>query len=86
MAIRATNAHWKMKDILHRHWVTVGKRYGVLADDGRTVETLIEDIVRRTPGVIASIESALPEGFPASVSDPILRGLDYGARRLVAGE
>lgn len=86
MAIRTTNAHWKMKDILPRHWVTVGKRYGVLADDGRTVETLIEEIVERTPGVIASIESMLPEGFPASVSDPILRGLEYGARRLVAGE
>lgn len=86
MAIRATNAHWKMRDILPRHWVTVGKRHGVLADDGRTVETLIEEIVERTPGVIASIESTLPEGFPASVSDPILRGLDYGARRLVSGE
>ena len=86
MAIRTTNAHWKMKDILPRHWVTLGKRYGVLDDDGRTVETLIEEIVERTPHVIASIESTLPEGFPASVSDPILRGLEYGARRLVAGE
>lgn len=86
MAIRTTNAHWKMKDILPRHWLAVSKRYGVLADDGRTVETLIDEIVERTPGVIASIESMLPEGFPASVSDPILRGLDYGARRLVSGE
>ena len=43
-------------------------------------------VVERTPGVIASIESTLPEGFPASVSDPILRGLEYAARRLVAGE
>lgn len=86
MAIRTTNAHWKMKDILPRHWLAVSKRYGVLADDGRTVETLIDEIVKRTPGVIASIESMLPEGFPASVSDPILRGLDYGARRLVSGE
>lgn len=86
MAIRTTNAHWKMKDILPRHWLAVGKRHGVLADDGRTVETLIDEIVKRTPGVIASIESMLPEGFPASVSDPILRGLDYGARRLVSGE
>ena len=86
MAIRTTNAHWKMKDILPRHWLAVSKRHGVLADDGRTVETLIDEIVKRTPGVIASIESMLPEGFPASVSDPILRGLDYGARRLVSGE
>ena len=86
MAIRTTNAHWKMKDILPRHWVAIGRKYGVLADDGRTVETLIGNLVEQTPKVIASIESSLPEGFPASVSDPILRGLEYGARRLVAGE
>ncbi len=86
MAIRTTNAHWKMKDILRRHWVTTGKRYGVLDDDGQTVEALFEEIVERTPSVIASIESVLPSGFPASVSDPILRGLAYGARLLVAGE
>lgn len=86
MAIRTTNAHWKMKDILPRHWVEVGKRYGVLAEDGRTVETLIDEIVKRTPSVIASIESTLPDGFPASVSDPILRGLEYSAKRLMMGE
>ena len=86
MAIRSTNAHWKMKDMLPRHWVAIGRKYGVLADDGRTVETLIEEIVERTSGVIASIESSLPEGFPASVRDPILRGLECSARRLVAGE
>ncbi len=86
MAIRATNAHWKMKDILPRHWVTLGKRYGVLDDGGRTVETLIEEVARQTPHVIGSIESMLPAGFPASVSDPILLGLEQGAKRLMAGE
>jgi len=86
MAIRTTNAHWKMKDILPRHWVAIGRKYGVLDDGGRTVETLIGEVVERTPHVVASIESMLPGGFPGSVSDPILRGLEYGAKRLVAGE
>lgn len=86
MAIRTTNPHWKMKDILLRHWVAIGRKYGVLDDNGRTVGTLIDEIVERTPQVIASIESMLPAAFPASVSDPILRGLEYGARRLVPGE
>lgn len=86
MAIRTTNAHWRMKDILPRHWIAVGRRYGVLTDDGRTVETLIEEIVDRTPGVVSRVGSMLPEGFPASVSDPILRGLEQAARRLAAGE
>lgn len=83
MAIRATNAHWKMKDILPRHWVALGKRYGVLDDDGRTVEALIEAVAARTPQVVAGIQSMLPAGFPASVSEPILRGLEFSAGRLV---
>lgn len=83
MAIRTSNAHWRMKDILPRHWVAIGKRYGVLDDAGRTVEALVGEIAERTPGVIADIETTLPGGFPASVSDPILRGLELGAKRLV---
>ena len=83
MAIRATNAHWKMKDILPRHWVALGKRYGILDDDGRTVEALIEAVAARTPQVVAGIDSMLPAGFPASVSEPILRGLEFSAGRLV---
>jgi hypothetical protein len=50
------------------------------------VEALIEEIVERAPAVIASIESSLPGEFPASVSEPILRGLVWSARRLAAGE
>jgi len=85
MAIRTTNAHWRMKDILPRHWVAVGKRYGVLDDAGRTVEALVGEIAERTPRVVADIETMLPESFPASVSDPILRGLELAAKRLEAG-
>lgn len=85
MAIRATNAHRKMKDILPGHWVALGKRHGVLDDGGRTVETLIDDVARQTPRVVASVESMLPAGFPASVSDPILRGLERSAKWLMAG-
>lgn len=85
MAIRSANAHWKMKDILPRHWLALGKRYGVLDEDGRTVETLIDDIIERTPQVVATIEAVLPAGFPAHVADPILRGLEREAGRLREG-
>jgi serine/threonine-protein kinase HipA len=43
MAVRSTNAHWKMRDILRRHWLALGKRHGVLTEDGREVDRLIED-------------------------------------------
>lgn len=82
MAIRSTNAHWKMKEILPRHWRALGKRYGVLDEEGQAVESLIDDIVERTPTVVASIEAMLPAEFPEHVADPILRGLEREARRL----
>lgn len=82
MAIRSTNAHWKMREILPRHWLALGKRYGVLDEEGRTVETLIGEIVERTPQVVAAIEAMLPTGFPEHVANPVLRGLEREARRL----
>lgn len=85
MSIRSTNAHWKMKDILPRHWMALGKRYGVMDDEERTVEALIRHVVEQAPRIVAKIESMLPAGFPASVSDPTLRGLEHSAKRLMAG-
>lgn len=85
MAIRSTNAHWKMREILPRHWLALGKRYGVLDEAGRTVETLVGDLVERTPAVVAGIESMLPAGFPEQVAAPVLRGLEREARRLGEG-
>lgn len=82
MAIRSANAHWKMREILPRHWLALGKRYGVLDEEGQVVETLINDIVERTPTVVASIEAMLPAGFPEHVADSILRGLEREARKL----
>ena len=82
MAVRTTNAHWKMKEILPRHWVEIGKRYGVLDEDGQTAKSVIHGIVEQTPQVVASIESSLPKGFPESVSGPILHGLQQASEQL----
>lgn len=82
MAIRSTNAHWKMREIQPRHWLALGKRYGVLDDEGRTVERLIEEVVERTPQVVAGVEAILPADFPQHVADPVLRGMEREARRL----
>ena len=45
MAVRSKNAHWKMRDILRRHWVALGTRHGVLDEAGtRSAEHLIDAI------------------------------------------
>lgn len=82
MAIRSKNAHWKMRDILRRHWAALGTRHGILARDGREVESLIDDIVSRTPAVIDTVRTLLPDGFPESVAHSIFAGLQSAADRL----
>lgn len=82
MAIRSTNAHWRMKEVQRRHWLELGKRYGVLDDGGRQMDVVIDGIVARTPGVIAETLAALPRDFPEHVASPILLGLERAARQL----
>ncbi|GAA0742074.1 type II toxin-antitoxin system HipA family toxin [Ideonella azotifigens] len=82
MAVRSTNAHWKMRDILRRHWLALGKRHGVLTEDGREIDYLIEQIVSRTPEVIAKVGAGLPQGWDTQVTNAIFAGLQDAAKRL----
>jgi serine/threonine-protein kinase HipA len=82
MAVRAKNVHWKMRDILRRHWVALGARHGVVTEDGRQVQFLIDDVVDRTPAVMHAVRSMLPDRFPKHVADSILDGLQGAANRL----
>ncbi len=84
MAVRGRNAHWKLREILPRHWAALGQRHGVMAADGRGAAALIEAAALLTPGVVDAVHSELPVGFPAGVADRILGGLADSARRLLA--
>jgi len=83
MAAISKNRHYRWNDIRPRHWLSTAQACGF---DTAVMQGIIDELVEQTPQVVASIESMLPAGFPVSVSDPILRGLEYGARRLVPGE
>lgn len=85
MAIRTTNAHWKMKEIHRRHWLALGKRFGVLDDVGREMEVILDDLIARTPRVVADLEAGLPAGFPEHVAGSVLRGLQQAANQLGRG-
>jgi serine/threonine-protein kinase HipA len=82
MAVRSKNAHWKMQDILRRHWVALGARHGVLDEGGRWVEHLIDAIAARTPEVIANVRSQLPKGSSAPPADAVFDGMQGAAKRL----
>ncbi len=84
MAMRTKNAHWKMKDILRRHWLELGTRHGVVTTDGRPAQAAVDDLVARTPEALAQVRAQLPRGFPAAVADSILDGVQGAAARLAA--
>ncbi|WP_208908341.1 type II toxin-antitoxin system HipA family toxin [Paracidovorax avenae] len=82
MAVRSKNAHWKMRDILRRHWLALGARHGIVTDDGREVAFILDDLTARTPQVIAAVRTKLPVDFPEQVAGSILGGLQNAAHRL----
>ncbi|QDQ88759.1 type II toxin-antitoxin system HipA family toxin [Alcaligenaceae bacterium SJ-26] len=84
MAVRTRNVHWKMHDILRRHWVQIGTEYGIVTPDGLAAEAVIDDLIERTPAVIDTVHALLPKDFPQALADRILDGLSSAANRLKA--
>jgi serine/threonine-protein kinase HipA len=84
MAVRSRNVHWKMRDILRRHWLAVGDRYGIVALEGGGADQLLDDLVKKTPGVIDTVRNQLPDSFPFALADTILSGLGRAADTLCA--
>lgn len=82
MALRCTNAHWRMRDILRRHWEEVGRRNGVVTESGQGVDALIRDLIDRTPAALEQVAARLPSSFPAHVADAILGGLEAAISKL----
>ena len=80
MAVRATNAHWKLKDIRPRHWSAVAKQAG-LGD----ADALIHEILTLVPSALSTVGALLPKKFPAHVSDKIFAGIAQQAKVLAAG-
>lgn len=84
MAVRTRNAHWRLKDILRRHWLGLGTRHGGVTADGRPARAVVDDPVAQTPEALAQVGAQLPKGFPADVADSILEGVQGAAARLAA--
>jgi serine/threonine-protein kinase HipA len=82
MAVRSKNPHWRMRDILRRHWIAVGERHGVVDARGGDVRAVLDDLIARTPEVLQTVRTGLPEDFPPAIADSILKGLQDAANRL----
>ena len=41
MAVRSKNPHWRIRDILRRHWTALGSRHDIVTEQGQPVDALI---------------------------------------------
>ena len=78
MAVRGKNPHWKMRDVLRRHWNESARCNGI----GDSAEAIIAALVDKTPQVIEQVARKLPAQFPAHVADSIFSGLQDAGLRL----
>ena len=81
MGVRGdNNMHYRVNEIRWPHWIATAKRNGI----GSEGEAIIDELIARTPAVVATVQSQLPPGFPANIAGPILDGLAKAAKKLLA--
>ncbi|MFT4102939.1 MAG: type II toxin-antitoxin system HipA family toxin [Burkholderiaceae bacterium] len=78
MAVWGRNRHYRRAEIRRSHFEATAADCGL----GPWAESLIDELVARTPAAIDAVAAGLPGDFPTAVSGPILEGLADAARRL----
>lgn len=80
MAVRGKNPHYKMKEIVPRHWREMAERHGVRATGA---DSPFEQVIAQTPAVIEQVQGLLPKGFPRDLSQAVFNGMAWAAGRFV---
>lgn len=78
MALLGKSKHYRMHEIERRHFNSTAKKVGYAED----AEPLLQDLIARTPEVVAQVQAQLPQGFSQVVADKVLGGLLAAARTL----
>lgn len=79
MAVRGRNAHYRIAQILPRHWIAQGQRVGFSIEQ---VEAMMETVAGETERVIGEVAAQLPGDFPLDVAEAIFAGMRRQARVL----
>jgi len=79
MSVKGKSRHYLWTEIHARHWVETAKRHGIT-----NMNSIVEDLVAKTPAVIDRVRSLLPTDFPSQIAETILAGLRCRAEQLKA--
>jgi len=80
MALLGSNKHYVMQTIVRRHFNSTALKVGF----GEDAETLIQDLLAKTPQAVAEVRADISPGFNQRVADTILNGVSQAARALQA--
>ena len=78
MAVSGKNRHYRVREITRRHFEQTARLAGL----GSAMDSIISDVVTRTPSVIQKVGEALPTGFPPRLFESITRGLARSAKEI----
>jgi serine/threonine-protein kinase HipA len=79
MSVKGKSRHYVWTEIHARHWIETAKRHGIT-----NMNSIIEDLVAKTPAVIERVRNLLPADFPSQIAETILDGLRSRAGQLKA--
>jgi serine/threonine-protein kinase HipA len=77
MAGLGKNRHYRWNEIQGRHWLETAKRCGFAE-----MQSIMDDVIARTPDVIQKVESIVPKNFPPQIVDSVLKGIKQSAALL----
>jgi serine/threonine-protein kinase HipA len=80
MALRGAKKHYRVLEVQRRHFNQTAVRCGL----GANMESIISEVIARTPSVIESLAAKLPEGFPAQLFELVTRRLQKAADEIAA--
>jgi serine/threonine-protein kinase HipA len=76
MDLRGSKAHYKLGEILPRHWHAVVQRNG-LSDLWGQMQALVNNV----PEAIVQVSKELPQGFPTELAKAVFNGMQQHANR-----
>jgi serine/threonine-protein kinase HipA len=78
MALRDKDKHYRVAEIRRRHFNATARACGV----GRDMESILDEVVATTPGVIDAVAAGLPSGFPGELFECVTTRLRSAAEQI----
>jgi len=80
MALRGASKHYRVAEITRRHFNATARRCG----HGKNMESIIAEVISKTPYAIERVSARLPARFPSSLFEQITSQLARAAKQLAS--